>query len=70
MKVLKKISLSNVQPLSTDELKKVIGRGTGCEGKSQSSCSGPCTVDGKYSGYCGWTAASLNRCTCAVAYVG
>lgn len=68
MKTLKKISLSNAQSLSKDELKAIIGRGTGCEGKGQSSCSGPCTIDGKYAGYCGWTGV-WNRCTCAAGYL-
>lgn len=69
MKVLKKMSLKNVQILSVNDLKKIRGGSTGCEGSSQSSCSGPCKVDGIHSGYCGWTGA-WNRCTCGAAYVG
>lgn len=46
-----------------------FGIGTVCEGKSQGSCSGSCTVSGGHSGKCGWTSA-WGRCTCAAGYVG
>lgn len=69
MKTLKKISLKNVKILQSSEMKKIVGHGTGCEGKSKGSCSGSCTVSGGRSGTCGWTSA-WGRCTCAAGYVG
>lgn len=69
MKVLKKILLKNAKVLQSPEMKQVVGHGTGCEGKNQSSCSGSCTVTGGHSGKCGWT-STWGRCTCAAGYAG
>ena len=69
MKTLKKISLKDVKVLDSDEMKNVLGHGTGCEGLTKSKCSGSCTVVGGHPGKCGWTSA-WNRCTCASAYAG
>ena len=53
MKTLKKISLKDVKVLDSDEMKNVLGHGTGCEGLTKSKCSGSCTVDGGHPGKCG-----------------
>lgn len=68
MKVLKKISLEKATILQSNEMKNILGAGTGCEGKDENSCSGDCTVSGGYSGRCGWTRV-WNRCTCGAVYV-
>ncbi len=69
MNALKKCSLRNVKVLQPSEMKNILGLGTGCDGKSKSSCSGSCTVSGGHSGSCGWTSA-WGRCTCGAGYVG
>ncbi len=73
MKKIKKFTLtSDVQLLSTNEQKEIVGGDfilEGCAHKTHEQCYGACILDG-YEGVCGWSYGSFNRCTCAVVYIG
>ena len=69
MKKLAKISLlGDVNLLSKNELKQLVGSSSTCSGKTQSQCSGS-WKSGNLSGSCSWTKTS-NSCMCATVEVG
>lgn len=73
MRKLKKFVItSDVKFLTDIEQSKLLGGEstiTGCEDKSQDQCSGECYI-GTDRGFCGWSYADYNRCTCAVVTIG
>lgn len=74
MKKLKRFTISSGVQILDPSAQMCIHGGdestTDCSTKEKSQCSGKCVDSYGYYGYCGWTAANLNKCTCGTASLG
>lgn len=64
---MKKISLNGLKEvLSAKELKEIMaGSSTTCNASSSTCATTACTIDGGYSGHCGWyNIGGTNYCSC------